>query len=712
MDSRKLALDALSWINCAMRPLNASELQHALAVEAESEFDIDNLPYLEDIISVCAGLVTVDEESDVIRLVHYTAREFFQITWTKWFSDAHHDIARTCVTYLSFDSFQTGHCPTDIDFEARLDAHPLFSYAARNWGHHARTQQMRVELIVALLEDIPKRNACIQGLLARREFATHWNYSQHGPRLFTGLHLAAYFGLEDVVLYMIQQGEQPEAIDSFGRLPLTWAAFKGYVGVVQPLLEGILNPDLGDHNGRTPLAWAACNGHEGVVRLLLKKGLDLGSRDNFGRTPLSLAASNGYVEVVKLLVEMGSDLNSRDADDRTPLSWAAYKGHITIVQLLLECGIDPDCKDADGQTPTSWAAYNGCEAVVQLLLKHCVDPDSTDRTGRTPLSWAAENGHEGVVKLLLKKDVEVASKDEAGRAPLDWASYYGHKTVAELLLGRSPDTHPHALNAAGRATVMQDHREDNESGNDCCGSPSFAHTLNSPPSNGREVRNQGQQRQRFREPSLEKAGAVTTIGHSQSLLPSEKVASPHTVPSFDFEWYCRLCSPENNRLYTRRADIKRHIAAKHAVQFHYYCTDPHCPDAIARNPIAERSDRLRYHFTTKHGRWASKQELDQSRQEEPHPRFCLICDTRVRSWGEFYKCVICHCQRQHSSAVTDEHGAGGWPKTGLKRRINDEPGQSLTTPDLARREEHAQQDYRMQRILLEQQAKRRRLEEE
>ena len=36
-------------------------------------------------VSVCAGLVTVDEESDIIRLVHYTTQEFFERTQNIWF---------------------------------------------------------------------------------------------------------------------------------------------------------------------------------------------------------------------------------------------------------------------------------------------------------------------------------------------------------------------------------------------------------------------------------------------------------------------------------------------------------------------------------------------------------------------------------------------------------------------------------------------------
>ncbi len=55
------------------------ELQYAIAVEiGESELDEENLPDIEDIISVCAGLVTIDEQSGVIRLVHYTTQEYFE----------------------------------------------------------------------------------------------------------------------------------------------------------------------------------------------------------------------------------------------------------------------------------------------------------------------------------------------------------------------------------------------------------------------------------------------------------------------------------------------------------------------------------------------------------------------------------------------------------------------------------------------------------
>ncbi len=140
---------ALSWIVCAKRPLTTLELRHALAVEdGDLELGEDNLHETEEVVSVCAGLVTVDEESDNIRLVHYTTQKYFERTQTRWFPQAQTAIATTCVIYLSFDAFKTGSRPTDEDFDARLRLNPLYHYAASNWGDYVRTALTQEKLIV------------------------------------------------------------------------------------------------------------------------------------------------------------------------------------------------------------------------------------------------------------------------------------------------------------------------------------------------------------------------------------------------------------------------------------------------------------------------------------------------------------------------------------------------------------------------------------
>ncbi|KAL2140845.1 hypothetical protein VTI28DRAFT_3172 [Corynascus sepedonium] len=146
-DQEQLAKQVISWITCAKRPLSTTELQHALGVEVgETELDLDNIPLIEDIVSVCAGLITVDEESNIIRLVHYTAQEYFERTWKRWFPNAQVDITDICSTYLSFSSFKSGSCRTDAEFEDRLRLNRLYGYAARYWGEHARLSKANARI--------------------------------------------------------------------------------------------------------------------------------------------------------------------------------------------------------------------------------------------------------------------------------------------------------------------------------------------------------------------------------------------------------------------------------------------------------------------------------------------------------------------------------------------------------------------------------------
>jgi hypothetical protein len=308
--------------------LNSIELQHALAVKpGDVELGEDNLQDIEDIISLCAGLVTVDEESNVVRLFHYTTQQYFEQTQKQWFPDAETDIAKVCVTYLSFNAFNTGFCATDKDFEVRLEENPLYDYAARNWGHHACAGLIAVEpLILSFLESEAKLSACSQAMIASKRHEGQSDYSQEVPRHMTGVHIAAYFGLEDAVNALLNRSHSLDLEDSYGRTPLSWAASNGHEAVMQLLLEKGADPNSKDEYSRTPLSWAVENGHEAVVQLLLKKGADPNSKDNNGGTPLSWAAEKGHEAVVAQLLDNGADIESKDSDGRTPLSYTTEKG--------------------------------------------------------------------------------------------------------------------------------------------------------------------------------------------------------------------------------------------------------------------------------------------------------------------------------------------------------------------------------------------------
>ncbi|EAW17806.1 uncharacterized protein NFIA_077420 [Aspergillus fischeri NRRL 181] len=432
---KELARQVLSWITCAKRALTSSELQHALAVEvSEPRLDRENIPYIEDMVSVCAGLVTVDKESDIVRLVHYTTQEYFERTSSTWFPNAHADITKTCVTYLSFDIFGTGPSPSETDFKARVQSNILYPYAAQNWGDHARISSIGAEtLILDFLESETKVSACIQAMTARR------GYLDYNSTQITGIHLAAFFGLQESMTALLDRKHDPNCMDIAYRTTLSWAVWNRHKGVVKVLLDRGADIESKDKiNGQTPLLLAVRNRHEGAVKLLLDKGANIESNDIFGQTPLSWAAEKGHEEIVKLLLGRGADIESKDKiDGQTPLLSAAQKGHEEIVKLLLDKGADFTVVDScnSDRTVMSWAMEHRLRTIAGLLINKGDEVDQSDKYGRKVISWAAAHGHSDIVKLLLDKGVDCAEEGHPGGSPLWWATENGHSHIIKLLIG-------------------------------------------------------------------------------------------------------------------------------------------------------------------------------------------------------------------------------------------------------------------------------------
>ena len=412
-DQEELAKQVLSWIVCAKRPLKTVELQHALGIEVGTpKLDLDNLPEIEDIISVCIGLVTVDEESDIIRLVHYTTQEYFEREQERWFPEAEYSITKSCITYLSFDVFGSGFCQTDDEFEERLRINKLYDYATHHSDDHAHgAPELRQEMIDFLQAQKKVESAC-QAMLAIKYHSEHQNYSAKGQGM-TGLHLAAFLGVNIVLEILAIDNSSLNLQDSSGRAPVWWAAKGGHAKMVKLLLEKGADLAAADNDGQTPLHSAASEGHTKVVSFLLEKGADLAIVDNDRQTPLHLAARDDEVEVVNLLLEKGADLSVVDNDGQTPLYSAASGGSIEVAKLLLEKGADPAAADNDGWTALRWAAVQGNIEVAKLLLEKGADPAAADNDGRTALHSAAYNEHVDVVELLLEKgaDTTVANND-------------------------------------------------------------------------------------------------------------------------------------------------------------------------------------------------------------------------------------------------------------------------------------------------------------
>lgn len=379
-ESANLARRVITWVAYSKRFLSVIELQHALAIEpGESNLDQDNIIPVEDLVSVCDGLVVIDEGNKIVRLAHYTAQEYFNRTLERWFLNAEADIATACITYVLFKTFQSE--PSDmLALQVQIQSNPLYDYAAKFWGYHFRNSAPEDwklgHLVMDFLENKSAVAACARVRMPWQSFVDRWNITDFQISRYqsTGLHLAAIFGLYGALQTLILRGHDPDPKDSLDNTPLMLAAASGNKRSVQILLEtGKVNLEAKDGEGRTALIRSARAGRLGIVKQLLETGkIDPDSRENNGRTALFHAAREGEDDVIKV--------------------------------LLSNKGVDPNSEDRYGSTPISVAARNGREESVKLLLeKENVRFDSKDQFGHSPIFWAAIKGHSGIVKVLEEK---------------------------------------------------------------------------------------------------------------------------------------------------------------------------------------------------------------------------------------------------------------------------------------------------------------------
>ncbi|KAF5606298.1 ankyrin repeat [Fusarium subglutinans] len=454
-----LAKKVLFWIARAKRELTIQELQHALAMSSvQCEPCEADLPFDETLVTVCAGLVAVDEAKKTIQLVHYTVQEYINQRPCQLLPVTELDIARACIAYLSFSSFKGGYYDSWDDMEDRLKPYPFYHYAAKNWGHHARDSSISVDEIIEHF--IPgtqlMKSVCV--LLVRESSISYMKYCPNPPRSTSRLHIAAYFGLENIVQKLLLTCSQADLTDDYNRTPLSYAAEQGYETVIEVLINNGADKDSRgtdkfQHEGRTPLSFAAEKGHEAAVLTLINREaclhLACGTVFEGGWTPLSYATRCGHKAVVKLLLESGAELEF-DNSGRTALSHAAEKGHEDIASLFLQRGADPDLRmtrsEHFGRTALSFAAQNGHQDIVQLLLNASTnDFFSADRRGISPLSYASIRGHESIVGLLLDQGANPNPQpqpmgkyrsSQSPDTPLSFAASNGHDAIVHLLLKR------------------------------------------------------------------------------------------------------------------------------------------------------------------------------------------------------------------------------------------------------------------------------------
>ncbi|KXH65063.1 hypothetical protein CSAL01_03959 [Colletotrichum salicis] len=479
---KDLAKKVISWITHTNRPLEAVELQQALAVDLEdSKLDLKNIPDVNMMLSVCAGLVITEKNGRIITLVHYTAYEYFQRRKVQCFREGHGYMTSTCIKYLTFA------------IQARLTLsqlhrqYPFFLHAVFAWGFHAAQATPLQSDVISFLEDdhtlqrlclmvpgdYPSTGIELAALYGISDAIRHFHSRAHAidspqsqgrtplyyasagghhgtvecllelganpsrPSEVTPLHAAARGGYPVTVAKLLERGagtllEHGAYIEGHGRFgtdetPLVTAAKLGHFDTVKTLLLGGAYVDARSdfHHHRTPLAFAVAQGRLDLVSLLLEHGASINVLDEEALTPVAIASRENLASIVKLLVGERPDtrLDTIDAKGHSPLSFAAMRGDLIMLQLLSDKGALIDFPTQGNLTPLSVACRHGQYAVADFLIQRKASVHARDTKGRTPLSWAceAEVASTGLIELLLDHDAEVEFQDHNGRTPLSYA---------------------------------------------------------------------------------------------------------------------------------------------------------------------------------------------------------------------------------------------------------------------------------------------------
>ncbi|KAL8731180.1 MAG: hypothetical protein Q9166_003587 [cf. Caloplaca sp. 2 TL-2023] len=217
-----------------------------------------------------------------------------------------------------------------------------------------------------------------------------------------------------------------QATDTYGRMPLHYAAQYGFVVICQIIVshmqawglfeirDGIDAPFGQDSDGLSPLHLSVISGHYLTARVLLESENWRGANDRkaavrkhmsrSGET-LALATKANFMAIVQLLVGAGVDLDYQDDQGETALHLAARFGHVECSKALLK-GSDIQqantelAESAFGWTPLFVASVEGHLSIVELLIEAKANLEKADTSGWTAQEHAALRGHIDIAEKL------------------------------------------------------------------------------------------------------------------------------------------------------------------------------------------------------------------------------------------------------------------------------------------------------------------------
>ncbi|KAH6888321.1 hypothetical protein BKA70DRAFT_1235417 [Coprinopsis sp. MPI-PUGE-AT-0042] len=294
------------------------------------------------LMGLCRGLVNVEEKTNLVRFVHYTAKDVVKALVSESSPYPHSLPALVCITLLTEHGFRRTTLGDEDDLKTALSAEPLLAYAYQHWSIHAH-ESLRDPTVAGQISQF------IQGCCAFPEGLLDIIPAIYD--MLEPLHMAAYFDFPLSIAGSAYLRNPNRPTRHQGQTPLTLAIRRNSLTAMRELLS--LPPtfiNAADKDGVTPLIRALkWKNTAGVALLLAHPQVYVNAQDQDGESALMRAFS--AEEVTLLLAHPKIKPNQVDSRGRTALMLASLRELPEVVQVLLaDPRVKIDLKSKDGET--------------------------------------------------------------------------------------------------------------------------------------------------------------------------------------------------------------------------------------------------------------------------------------------------------------------------------------------------------------------------